>query len=178
MNDETRELDRLISRYLDEESSIRERREFERRLDHDPAAAELFEDYAVIDRDIGVALREALLRPRAPTRRKSRREKYARVGMLAAAACLAALFWFAPPQVPDDVNRPATARVQPGSWFAAPTFSGDELVERPTLFNRSVNWVGKPKTEWIVIPAERAGEYMVIEVDRVLTQTRRERRDF
>ena len=57
---ESAELERLISRFLDDECSADERRVLHRTLRDDPAAAALYEEYTALDREIGHAMRSAL----------------------------------------------------------------------------------------------------------------------
>jgi anti-sigma factor RsiW len=175
MNDPTHELERLISRHLDGECTPRERRELNARLRRDPQAEALFEEHAALDREIKHALRTAL-RHRPERRRPAPLwEQAARVVIVAAAACLAVMFWFAPAHKPG-VSQPAQAGVQ--SWFASPPTAGDTFVEGPERFNRPVNWVSKPEARWIVVPSDRPGEYLVIEVNRVLTRHVNVQQDF
>jgi ferric-dicitrate binding protein FerR (iron transport regulator) len=89
-------LERLISRVLDREASSAERRELNRRTLADPRAAQLYEEYAALDREIGAALRSAM----RPARRLFPGPLWRRIGqagMLAVAACLALVIWMRPP---------------------------------------------------------------------------------
>lgn len=175
MSDPTHDLERLISRYLDDECTRPERRELNARLRHDPHAAALFEEHAALDREVKHALRAALRH--TPERRRPLPlwERTARVVVVAAAACLAVMFWLAPPHKPGT-SEPAQAGA--GSWFANLPTTGDTFVERPERFNRPVNWVGKPEGRWIIVPSDRPGEYLVIEVNRVLTRRVHVQQDF
>ena len=167
MSDPTLELERLISRCLDDECSRDEQRELNATMRRDPEAAALFEEHAALDREVKHALRAALHHRPGRHRPLPLWERLARVGVVAAAACLAVMFWFAPQREPG--NREATqAGVQ--SWFASPPAAGDSFVENPERFNRTVDWVGKPESKWIVVPSDQPGEYLVIEVNRVETR--------
>ena len=178
MSDPTHDLERLISRYLDDECTPQQRRELNARLQRDARAAALFEEHAALDREIKHVLRSALRR--APDRSAALPlwERTARVFVVAAAACLAIMFWFASPREPASPGTEASAQTSVQSWFASPPSAGDTLVERPERFNRPVNWVGRPRTEWIVVPSGKPGEYLVIEVDRIPMRSTRDRQDF
>jgi anti-sigma factor RsiW len=178
MSEGIQDIERLISRYLDGECTSAERRELEDRTRRDPAAAELLEEYAALDRQFHSALRETLLRPAARPRPVPLWERGARVGILAVAACLAVLLWFSPSNRTTE-RGPAKATVHPNSsWFAVPPNAGDALVERSVQPDRPASWVGKPETDWIVIPTEKKGEFLVIQVDSIEASNLREPQDF
>jgi hypothetical protein len=175
MNDPTWELERLISRCLDDECNRDERRELNARISRDPQAAALFEEHAGLDREIKHALRGALHHRPGRHRPLPLWERMARVGVVAAAACLAVMFWFAPQRGPGT-GEPTQAGV--GSWFANPPAAGDSFVESPERFNRTVDWVGRPESKWIIVPSDQPGEYLVIEVNRVVTRYGGVQQDF
>ncbi len=175
MSDPSHDLEHLISRYLDNECTRRERRELNAELSRDPESAALFEEHAALDREVKHALRATLRHTPVRRRPLAPWEQAARVVVVAAAACLAVMFWFAPPNEPQTPT-PAQAGVQ--SWFASPPTAGDAFVERPERLNRPINWVGKPETKWIVVPSDQPGEYLVIEVNRVLTRYVHIQQDF
>jgi anti-sigma factor RsiW len=178
MNDPTHDLERLISRCLDDECTPQQQRELNAWLQRDARAAALFEEHAALDREIKHALRTTL--HRAPERPAVLPlwERTARVFVVAAAACLAIMFWFASPREPASPSTEASAQAGVQSWFASPPNAGDTLVDRPERFDRPVNWVGRPRTEWIVVPSGKPGEYLVIEVNRIPTRSTRVRQDF
>ena len=177
MSDEISNLERLISRYLDGECSPEQRRELEDRVERDPAAANLLEEYAALDRQFHTALRETILRPAVPQPLRLW-ERGARIGILAVAACLAALIWLSPAdQSPHRGTQEATIHPH-SSWFAVPPGAGDTLVEPAVSPERSANWVAKPQTDWIVIPTEKSDEFLVIQVDSIEARTLREPQDF
>jgi anti-sigma factor RsiW len=157
MTDPAQDLERLISRHLDHEATPAQRRELNARLRRDPGAAALFEEHAALDREVRHALRKALRR--VPDRRRPLPlwERTARVFVVAAAACLALMFWLAPPHETTSPGTEASAQTGVQSWFASPPTAGDTLVESPERFNRPVNWVGKPSTEWIIVPGQKPG---------------------
>jgi hypothetical protein len=172
----TGDLERLISRYLDGESPPRERRELNDRLRRDPRAAALFEEHSALDREVKSALRYALDRPPVAGRVLPRWERLARVVALAAAACLAAMFWLTPNRsAPGSHDR---AAAQAASWFAPPPTFGDTLIAQPERFNRPQIRVDRPNTNWILVPSDKPGEFLVIEVERVLTRTIPVQHDF
>ncbi len=177
MSDPAQDLERLISRHLDGESTPEERRALNARLRREPESAALYEEYSALDHEIKHALRSAVGRSPSRHRPLPRWERAARVFVVAAAACLAAMFWFNAGEARPPVSHPRAA-TQAGSWFAALPTVGDKLVEHPARFDRPQIRVGKPATNWIVIPSERPGEFLVIEVNRVLTRTVHIQRDF
>lgn len=178
MSDPTRDLERLISRCLDDECTANERRELNLRLHRDPGAAALYEEHAALDREVKHALRTALGHRPARPAVLPLWERTARVFVLAAAACLALLFWFAPPREWTAHDTEASAQTGVQSWFASPPTAGDTFVERPQQFDRPVDWVGKPRTKWIVVPSDTPGEFLVIEVNRMVTRSTRVPQDF
>ncbi len=171
MNPSSSELERLISRYLDDEATPQERRELNVRMRSDPAVEALVDDYASLDRELGNALRGALGRTRVlPVGRSL----WARAGSLvglAAAACLALMVWMRPVQPagrPAD-RQPVHAGV-PTSWFA-PAVPQDQTVQRVNRsFERPQRRQRQTEREWILVPGERPGEYLIIEVKRVRTR--------
>ena len=175
MSEPAHDLERLISRHLDDECTPRQRRELNARVRREPAAAALFEEHRALDHEIRHALRRAL--GHAPSRHRPLPlwERAARVFAVAAAASLAAAFWFTPAQ---DASSNSRAAAQGRSWFASPPSVGDTLIDTPRRFNRPQIRVGRPDTNWIVIPSETPGEFLVIEVNRVLTRTVHIQRDF
>jgi hypothetical protein len=160
---------------LDDECTRRERRELNAAVRRDARAAALFEEHVALDREVKHALRAALRH--RPTRQRPLPlwERTARVVMVAAAACLAVMFWLAPPREPGAT---ASANAGAQSWFANPPTAGDTFVDGPEHFSRPVNWVGKPEAKWIVVPSDVPGEYLVIEVNRVLTSYVQVQQDF
>lgn len=177
MSDEAHALERLISRYLDGECSPAERRELELRISKDPQTAALFDEYAALDRQFQTVLRETVLRPSTATQPVRLGERLARIGILAVAACLAVLFWFSPPNR-VATNGPTEAATRPHSWFAAPPIAGDVLVERPAFGNRPVNWLGRPRTDWVVVPTEDPSEFLLIQMKSVETKILRASYDY
>jgi len=168
-------LERLISRYLDEECDGIERRELQGLLRRDPQADALFEESRALDREVSRALRAALGRSHVRRRRLPFWTRLGRVGMVAAAACLALLLWVSPGG--RQRNRTADAGGSRGSWFAPPPVWGDTLEERED-FERPQVWLDDSERQWIVVPSDAPGEYMVVEIKRVKTRTIRIQKDF
>jgi len=174
MSEPTHELERLISRHLDDEATADERRELNAHLRRDPAAAALFQEYADLDREVQGALRSAL--GRSPFRCVPPWQRTVRVLALAAAACVAVMFWSLPGRERTAPARQGTA--QAGSWFAPLPAAGDTLVKRPARFDRPEIRFTRPRTDWVVIPSDTPGEFLVIEVSHVPTRTVRVHKDF
>jgi len=178
MNDPTPDLERLISRHLDGEATPQERRELNARL-RDPHAAALFEECRALDREVGRALRSAL--GSSGRRRAPLRERTARSLLAVAAACLALLFWFNIGRSGGPTggsNSASLAGNVSASWFASPPTPQDVLVERPEWFERPQIQIGRPEVKWIVVPSQNPGEWLVIEVDRLLRRTVPIQKDF
>jgi anti-sigma factor RsiW len=170
------DLERLISRCLDEECTPQEHRTLNARLRRDPSAAALFEEHSALDREVGHALRRALRHTSVRPRALPLWERAARICVVAAAACLAMLFWLRP----GGETSVQQAGVVPGapSWFASPPTVRDALIESPERFDRPQIRVGQPDINWIVVPSDKPGEFLVIEVNRVLTRTVHIHQDF
>lgn len=179
MNRPAQDLEHLISRYLDDECSPDERRALDERLEREPIARALFDEHSSIDREVKHALRSTLGRTETFKRPLPMWERVARGVIIAAAAALALMFWFTPDKpdnaVPTSQNHAAAHGT---SWFADWPGAGDTLVEQPTSFDRPQLRVGQPAKEMIVLPGNAPGEFLVIEVDRVLTRTVHIQRDF
>ncbi|RMF78828.1 MAG: hypothetical protein D6744_09695, partial [Planctomycetota bacterium] len=122
MSDADDHLERLISRFLDDEADSRQRREMKTLMRRDPQAAALFDELAAIDREASLAMRRALGRASSTPRRRSARARIVRVAGLAAAACLAAMFWTpthsAAPQRDGGASQASFGVGR--SWFAPP----------------------------------------------------------
>jgi anti-sigma factor RsiW len=171
-------LERLLSRYLDGESTPDEQRLLKSQLRQDPEARALFEETRNLDRQIGDALRLATGRHAGP---RVIRATWARVGRnlaIAVAASLAALVWLQPrlPGAPPDRNRPQQASA--ASWFAPAPPAGDTVEPLPSGYVRPEVRLQGTQRDWIVIPGDRPGTYLVIEVDHVRTHVIGVHRDF
>jgi hypothetical protein len=110
-----------------------------------------------------------------PRRVVSRWFRAGRLASLAVAACLAMLIYVAPMRPVADANDRQAARA--GSIFAP--------IQWPDLTPRPASAIPMPhvrrqnlRRDWILIPAERPGEFMVVEVNRVTTRMRAIHSDF
>jgi hypothetical protein len=65
-----------------------------------------------------------------------------------------------------------------GSWFAPATPQGDAVEALPSAYERPELRVRGTEREWIVIPGQEPGSYLVIEVDHVRTHVIGVHRDF
>lgn len=172
-------LEHLITRYLDRECTPGERAELMAAVRSDRGAEALFEEYSALDREFGAALRKALHR-RASLRlhRASDWVRGLRIVGLGVAACVAIFLWKSPPaQRPERAgeSRPMLA----GSWFAPPPAAGDSLRnETAAAFNWPRETSQVTQRNWVVVPGEDAGEFLVIEVKRVQTRSTRIQEDF
>jgi hypothetical protein len=176
MNGASENLERLISRYLDDECTRADRRRLRATLRSDPAAEALFDEYSSIDREVGQALRAALGRTISIHRSRSLSSRVGRVFAVAAAACLAVIIWLNPPLLTGDRaegRQPARA----GSWFAPPAWE-DTFDARPQMYERPHVGLRGTHRNWIVIPGDGPGEYLIVEVDRVQVRLVPIREDF
>ncbi len=170
-------LELLITRFLDREAGLSERRELRSLLRRDARAAALFEDLAALDREISRAMHRALRRrPLGPSPLWIRTAQS--VG-LAAAACIGAFAWLsAPSGQRGGGNAPQFgAPTQASAWFAPPTLgdSYDAAYVDPALPQRA----SRPANgKWIVVPSDRPGEFLIIEVQRPRLRTQPARGDF
>lgn len=173
-------LERLISRYLDEESTSAERRELKGVLRRDPAAEALFEEHRSLDREVRVALRRSLGRPLG-VRTISLRRQIGRATAIGVAACLALALWIDPPgrYAPTRRSSEQAGMVAPrASWF-------DNLPMPRDSFREDAPRDGRPKVRlydtqrrWIVVPGKKPGEYLLIEVRRIHERSIRVQQDF
>lgn len=168
------QLERLISRFLDDEATVGERRELNARVDADPAARLLFDESVDLDREAGRALRTAMNRP-----------LHVRVGSpawvrtwgavaLAAAAGLALMLGIS---VPGWQGRAGNGGANQAGFFHNPSWS-DVMKADPARFDRPrVQYRGRQR-ELILIPSDRPGEFMVIELNRIRIRTTGIQQDF
>ncbi|MBI5863752.1 MAG: hypothetical protein HZB38_04445 [Planctomycetes bacterium] len=168
MNEPTNNLERLVSRYLDDECSVEERRQLRQLLRKDAEAEAFFEETAALDREIGRAMRHALGRPVVLRRQSPRWIQIGRAIALGAAACLA---WvFLNPGGSATSQRPEQGRPMRASWFAPPPAPADTMSDTRG-YDRPQVRLDNTESRWIVVPGERPGEFLVVEVKRVKTRT-------
>lgn len=172
MRPESENLERLISRFLDNEATPNQRRTLDDSLARDPGARALFEDITALDREAAAALHSALDRPRLISNPRIIRLRLSNwlVAAAAAAACVAAVVL---PNVLNAPNRrptaggPEQARAI-NSWIApnAPDAGGDRFEPQSTEFLRPHQSVRDAQRDIILVPGRNPGEFMVIEVNR------------
>lgn len=175
MNDEVSDLERLISRYLDDEATRTERRRLRAQC-ADPQVEALLDEHETIDREVGRAMRAALGRTVFLPAVRNKWTPVWQVAGLAAAACIAALMWMYP-HGPGTRNN-SIDRVQkagdglqgaaPSQWFMDPA---EQPSGQPTQGVQPQQMPVRQRN-WIIVPGSRPGEYMVIEVDRVRPRAR------
>jgi hypothetical protein len=169
-------LEHLLSRHLDGECTLQEQQLLRALLRREPAVRARLEDYERLDRAVGDALRTTMGRTA-----RAHGAHWARVGkslVVAAAACLAALAWLQPRLSP---TRPGASRMQQagtGSWFAPNPPAGDSVEPTPPGYERPELRLQGTQRDWIVIPGDKPGTYLVIEVDHVRTHVISVHRDF
>lgn len=174
MQDRQFQIERLISRILDDEATPEERREFDTAVRRDPRAGAMFDAARSLDREIGIALRSAM--GRSVPLHKARRWRIAmRFVGVAAAACLALFAWREPSAPSREGRQPQQAASWFGSSIAAPE---DRFDPRSRLFDTPIEQRRKIDSEWIVIPGDSPGEFLVISVDRVRTRASSRQRGF
>ncbi len=171
---EPSELERLITRVLDEEASAAERGALEQQSAADPTVAQLLAEYRRLDRHFCAAMRSAVPR-HAPPRTIPLWHWATQMVTVAAAAGLALLLWIRPPAALDgagadvraslfaDVPVPATDQFDPNAGWR---------YERPGVRLDDANG------DWIVIPGQRPDEYLIFEVKRIKSRTVFIQRDF
>lgn len=175
MSEASEQLERLISRFLDDEASVGERRALRDVTRRDPAAAALLDETQALDREVGRAVRYALGRGLAVRPLVHRWPTAARLGLVAAAACLSLLIWRTPaPPAATDREQPRGA----SSWGAPGASWGDVFSTAPPAQVRPQDRARDGHRDWIVIPGTRPGEYWVIERNDVQTHVRLRQRDF
>lgn len=166
-------LERLISRALDDELTPDEQNAFEARLASDPAAARRYEELADIDALVSDMLRlELAAEPTVVTTAPA--APWWRTFGVAAAACIAALLYYGERpagDAPDDSSGDAAqAGVVAGeSIWADVQVDGLTPVD-PEVFDRLRAGVQDVDRDWVIIPSDEPGEYLLIEVSRVRTE--------
>lgn len=173
MNDPQLRLEHLISRCLDNEASDAERAELAAWKRSEPTAAHLWAETEAVDQAAREALQAILQGGSRP--RVLRLPWWSQAIGLAAAAVVTLVLWLAPPTDTGGAHRASAS----GSWFL-PTGSeprADEVVDvPPTVLERPT--VRQHDRNWILIPGEQPGEYLVIEIDEARTRVARVGKDF
>jgi hypothetical protein len=160
-------LEHLISRFLDNEATPAERRDLNAQLACDPLATALYEQTAALDREVGRAMRLAtgrtlLLRPLT-----GRRGGWSRLIGVAAAAALAGILILRG-QPLGDADAPLQAG---GNWGFLPAEPpGDTFVAPESQYPLPHVQLRDTHRDWLLVPAEQPGQFLVIEVQRVQTR--------
>ncbi|MDX2200896.1 MAG: hypothetical protein SF069_18225 [Phycisphaerae bacterium] len=201
---ETRDLDhpvssleRLISRYLDDELRSEERVELHRLMREDSVARALFDEMVAIDRAAGVALHAAAGRAlsRADARAAGRsgaafRRRWLRVLPAMATAAAASIAWWAMAPAIDPAGRgnerTLRARAASGigtthtddSWFAPIRQMSEYFSPVSPEHERPQVRINQTQRDLLLIPRGVPGEYYLIEVDLTKTQVVKIQRDF
>jgi hypothetical protein len=176
MTYDTDKLEHLLSRHLDGECSPQEEQLLRSLLRREPEVRARLADYECLDREVGDALRATMGRARRPSG-----VPWSRIGrsvVVAAAACLAAAAWLQPRLSPSRPGASRTQQASAGSWFAPATPEGDTVEPTPPGYERPELRLRGTQRDWIVIPGDRPGTYLVIEVDHVRTHVFGVHRDF
>jgi hypothetical protein len=187
MSPEGDKLEHLFSREIDGQASAEDQALLRELLDSDERMQDLFDEYRGIDTAAGDALRSMM--GRAPRVIPLRRwwHGVGRGLFVAAAACIAMLFWLrsdVPSTSPVQPNGVQQARVgnglelPGGSWFKAPAPRGDVVRPVPQAYERPQLRYRNTDSNWIIVPGNEPGEFFVIEVNRVRTHTIAVQRDF
>jgi hypothetical protein len=173
MNQPPSNLERLITRYIDEECSPEERKQLQEMLREDSAAAEFYDDTVGIEREFNVALRSAMGRPPVRRLRPPVWPRISRLIGFGLAAAAAILVWISPGHrgPSGQSNWRSGDKPAEASWFAPPPAVGDVLDEDYGRFGRPQVKLEKPERNWIVVPGEKRGEFMVIEIKSSRTRT-------
>jgi hypothetical protein len=178
MNRGEDKLEHLISRCLDDECTADERQLLESLTRGDAEVRALFDDTQRVDRRLGDALRQTLGRAPEVIPIRTARIRFSRTLTVAAAACLAALFWFQPkPAAQGPGHQPQQAALG-NSWFTPPMPQGDAVEPLPSAYERPEVRVRGTQRDWIIVPGNEPGTYLVIEVDHVRTHVIAVHRDF
>ncbi|MEW6252215.1 MAG: hypothetical protein AB1716_16375 [Planctomycetota bacterium] len=189
MNPPSERLEHFFSRCLDGECTPAEARLLEGLLRDRPDVRTAFEEYRRLDAAVGDALRAALGRPvversaaaaRPPLQTPAVRVRLSRLVAIAAAACLALVPWLTArrPAAGPAGSSGQTPQVAGASWFAPRGSQSDEIAPLPRAYERPEVGVRGVQRDWLVVPGDQPGTYMVIQVDHVRTHAVRIHQDF
>ncbi|MCK4340562.1 MAG: hypothetical protein KAY37_02415 [Phycisphaerae bacterium] len=179
MNSESDKLEHLFSRTIDGENSSDDRELMEALFREDPELPALFEEYRGFDRMVGDALRWDMNRAGHARPIHTLWGRFGRGLLAAAAACLATLAWLHPNQpMSQNPREPGPAQASSSSWFAPSAPRGDVVRPIPTAYERPELRLRGTQREWIVIPGDQPGTYLIIEVDHVRTHVIGVHQDF
>lgn len=179
MSRRSERLEHLFARCLDHECTPQERRLLERLLREDAELRGLYEEYCRLDRVVGDTLREEagqaarILRPSTGTW-----VRLAKGLAVAAAAGLAVVAWYQPARPAAAPGASHADQAGFSSWFAPPSAPADVIEPvTPALERPQIRLQGTQR-DWLVIPGNEPGEFLVIEVNRVRTHAIGVHRDF
>lgn len=188
MNRDLDKLEHLFSREIDGEATPAERHQLETLLRDEPRLQAMFDEYRLLDDVTGAALRNAMQPATIPISRRQGWWQYAgRTGLLAVAACIATLIWLRPPAPTPLSTGRDSAPTQAGiisatgempSWFVQPEPARDVVAPVPTVYERPQVQMRGTERNWILIPGDEPGVFMVIEVDQVRTHRITVQQDF
>lgn len=156
-------VERLVSRFLDDEVSDEERRQLEDFLKRNRSAEPAVDEYFEIERETRSALRRTFGATSAARRRAIRWSWASRIVTGSIAACIVILS-VSRPQQPIATDDSTGAADHVPSWFAPPPSFGDMLVESVDMANGPQIQIDKSDRNWIVVPGDAQGEFLVVEV--------------
>ncbi len=190
-------MERLISRYLDDELRSEERVELHRRMREDAVARALFDEMVALDRAAGEALRAAAGRAliRADARAAGRtgvafRRRWLRVLPAMATAAAASVAWWSMAPAINSADRGGQRTLQAraangigtthadGSWFAPIRQMSEYFSPVSPEHERPQVRINQTQRDLLLIPRGVPGEYYLIEVDLTKTQVVKIQRDF
>ena len=169
MKEPTEQFERLVSRFLDDECSAAERKQLQAEIRRDGDAEAFFEETAALDREFGRAIRAAIATPAAARHGQPHWFRLVRMATLSAAACLAWFIWRPDAGPQSSITNSGQSRPQFASWFAPQPAAGDTLAQ-PTRSERPEVLLDQSDRQWIVVPGQRPGEFLVVEVKCVKTR--------
>ncbi|MFN0135035.1 MAG: hypothetical protein ACKVS9_02845 [Phycisphaerae bacterium] len=164
-------VERLVSRFLDDEVSDEERRQLEEFLKRNRGAEPAVDEYFEIERETRTALRKTFGASVASRRRAIRWNWASRIVTGSIAACIVMLS-VSRPQPAASVE-PGVAAPQSASWFSPlpPMTMGDMLVEPDDAGDRAHIHIDKSDRNWIIVPGDAPGEFLVVEVKQTKRRT-------
>lgn len=161
-------IERLISRFLDEEASRGERRELHAAAKRDPQIELLLEDALVLDKEFGRVLRAEMGRSWSLSPRRQAAHYWGRLLVGIAAAGMALAIW---PSFNGGTHRANDERNRAGM------LAGDTFGQVPMEYEHPGMQPDVQKS-YLLVPGRNPNEVVVIEVQRVKARPRPDRGDF